>query len=144
MTDSSEYAVRTLQEAEQAGGQLKEIDQAVGKIRDMNGRIAAAAQSQRDEAQDLGSALQEIAVLAGEAIEVSRDNERMGVPCANSPTNWERWWDGSGSPEPCGPIGCLAVGPGYAKAAPPGSGQRGLLHSEVQETIQLLGLVQQQ
>ncbi|MDG4868243.1 methyl-accepting chemotaxis protein [Guyparkeria sp. 1SP6A2] len=78
MTDSSEYAVRTLQEAEQAGGQLKEIDQAVGKIRDMNGRIAAAAQSQRDEAQGLGSALQEIAVLAGEAIEVSRDNERMG------------------------------------------------------------------
>ncbi len=78
MTDSSEYAVRTLQEAEQAGGQLKEIDQAVGKIRDMNGRIAAAAQSQRNEAQELGSALQEIAVLAGEAIEVSRDNERMG------------------------------------------------------------------
>ena len=78
MTDSGEYAVRTLQEAEQAGGQLKEIDQAVGKIREMNGRIAAAAQSQRDEAQELGSALQEIAVLAGEAIEVSRENERMG------------------------------------------------------------------
>ena len=78
MADSGEYAARTLQEAEQAGGQLKEIDQAVSKIRDMNGRIAAAAQSQRDEAQELGSALQEIAVLAGEAIEVSRENERMG------------------------------------------------------------------
>lgn len=78
MADSGEYAVRTLQEAEQAGGQLREIDQAVRKIRDMNGRIAAAAQSQRDEAQELGSALQEIAVLAGEAIEVSRENERMG------------------------------------------------------------------
>ncbi|MFI9650956.1 methyl-accepting chemotaxis protein [Guyparkeria halopsychrophila] len=78
MTNSSEYAERTLQEAEQAGGQLKEIDQAVSKIRDMNGRIAAAAQSQRGEAHELSSALQEIAVLAGEAIEVSRDNERMG------------------------------------------------------------------
>ncbi|WP_322521600.1 methyl-accepting chemotaxis protein [Guyparkeria halophila] len=78
MADSGEYAARTLQEAEQAGGQLKEIDQAVSKIRDMNGRIAAAAQSQRGEAQELGSALQEIAVLAGEAIEISRENERMG------------------------------------------------------------------
>ena len=78
MADSGEYAARTLQEAEQAGGQLREIDQAVSKIRDMNGRIAAAAQSQRGEARELGAALQEIAVLAGEAIEVSRENERMG------------------------------------------------------------------
>ncbi len=78
MSDSSEYAARTLTEAEQAGGQLREIDQAVGKIRDMNARIAVAAGSQRGEAHDLGSALQEIAVLAGEAIEVSRENERMG------------------------------------------------------------------
>ncbi|MFW6021089.1 MAG: methyl-accepting chemotaxis protein [Guyparkeria sp.] len=78
MSDSGEYATRTLIEAEQAGGQLREIDQAVGKIRDMNARIAAAAESQRGEAQDLGVALQEIAVLAGEAIEVSRENEQMG------------------------------------------------------------------
>ena len=78
MTDSGEYAARTLREAEQAGGQLREIDQAVSQIREMNGRIASAAQSQRDEAQELGAALQEIAVLAGEAIEVSRENERIG------------------------------------------------------------------
>ncbi|TKA90003.1 methyl-accepting chemotaxis protein [Guyparkeria sp. SB14A] len=78
MADSGEYATRTLTEAEKAGGQLREIDQAVGKIRDMNARIATAAEAQRGEAHDLGAALQEIAVLAGEAIEVSRENERMG------------------------------------------------------------------
>jgi len=78
MTGSREYAARTLEEADQAGGQLREIDQAVTEIRNMNGRIAGAAQSQRDQAQELGAALQEIAVLAGEAIEVSRENQRMG------------------------------------------------------------------